>query len=178
MLTVIEFAIFTIFAIFVGRYALVVIIATGVAAGVTYSHPGTLTLTTDVEGGFPNFAAPDFTPDNKTFLEVVDGFGAGIVLVPIIGLFESIVVAKAFSHKFGYTVDSTQEFIALGIANIMGSFVSSFPVTGAFSRTALNAESGVRTPLGGILTGESGVRALKFQAALFLLAVVCYEINP
>lgn len=126
----------------------------GVAAGVTMANPGAITITNDVRGGFPRFAAPDFIPDNKTFVEVVEGLGSGLVLVPIIALFESIVVAKAFSHKFGYTVDSTQEFFALGLCNLMGSFVSAFPVTGAFSRTALNAESGVRTPLGGIFTGK------------------------
>ncbi|OQV21118.1 Sodium-independent sulfate anion transporter [Hypsibius exemplaris] len=137
-----------------GRYALVVIIATVVAASLTsIDGSGPLTITHEVKSGLPAFVPPVFTPDNKTFMEVVDGCGAGLVLIPIIGLFESIVVAKAFSHRFGYTVDSTQEFIALGISNILGSFVSAFPVTGAFSRTALNAESGVRTPLGGIFTG-------------------------
>lgn len=107
-----------------------------------------------LSSGFPPFAAPDFQPDNKTVLETIDGFGAGLVLVPVIGLFEMIVVAKAFSHKFNYVVDPTQEFIALGICNIMGSFVSSFPVGGAFSRSAILAESGSRTPLSGIITGK------------------------
>jgi len=43
--------------------------------------------------------------------------------------------------------------IAIGASNLLGSFVGSFPVTGSFSRTAINAGSGVRTPLGGIYTG-------------------------
>ena len=43
--------------------------------------------------------------------------------------------------------------IAIGTSNILGSFVSSYPVTGSFSRTAVNNASGVRTAFGGIYTG-------------------------
>lgn len=54
----------------------------------------------------------------------------------------------------GQKVDATQEMIAIGASNILGSFTSSFPVTGSFSRTAVNAASGVRTPFNGIYTGS------------------------
>lgn len=57
----------------------------------------------------------------------------------------------------GKFLDATQEMIALGVCNIFGSFVRSMPVTGSFTRTAVNHASGVRTPLGGIFTGtQSG----------------------
>lgn len=54
----------------------------------------------------------------------------------------------------GKALDSSQEFFALGLCNILGSFVSSFPTAGSFSRTAVNHASGVKTPLGGLLTGK------------------------
>jgi hypothetical protein len=44
--------------------------------------------------------------------------------------------------------------IAIGTSNILGSFASSYPITGSFSRTAVNAASGVRTPFNGIYTGK------------------------
>lgn len=50
-------------------------------------------------------------------------------------------------------VDASQEMIAIGTSNLIGSFVSTFPVTGSFSRTAVNNSSGVRTPFGGLYTG-------------------------
>lgn len=53
----------------------------------------------------------------------------------------------------GESVDATQELYTLGICNMMGSFVSSMPVTGSFSRSAVNHASGVRTPIGGLYTG-------------------------
>jgi len=43
--------------------------------------------------------------------------------------------------------------ISIGVSNILGSFFGSYPVTGSFSRTTINAGSGVRTPFGGIYTG-------------------------
>lgn len=53
----------------------------------------------------------------------------------------------------GKTVDATQEMIALGVSNIFSSFFSSMPITGSFTRTAVNNASGVKTPLGGVFTG-------------------------
>lgn len=53
----------------------------------------------------------------------------------------------------GKTVDATQEMIALGVSNIFSSFFSSMPITGSFTRTAVNNASGVKTPLGGMFTG-------------------------
>lgn len=51
-------------------------------------------------------------------------------------------------------MDSSQELFALGLSNIMSSFVRSFPIAGSFSRTAVNNASGVKTPLGGLMTGK------------------------
>ena len=51
-------------------------------------------------------------------------------------------------------MDASQELFALGFANIISSFVRSFPLAGSFSRTAVNSASGVKTPLGGLITGK------------------------
>ena len=53
-----------------------------------------------------------------------------------------------------YKIETNQELLAIGLANIMGSFVQSYAVTGSFSRTAVNSQSGVKTPAGGIWTGK------------------------
>jgi sodium-independent sulfate anion transporter 11 len=57
-------------------------------------------------------------------------------------------------------VDASQEMIALGLCNFFGSFVSSMPTTGSFSRTAVNSASGVQTPFGGVYTGALVLLAL------------------
>ncbi|XP_037074111.1 sodium-independent sulfate anion transporter-like [Pollicipes pollicipes] len=58
--------------------------------------------------------------------------------------------------------------IALGLSNIAGSFFSAMPVTGSFSRTAVNHSSGVRTPLGGVFTGLLVICALQFLTPYFV----------
>lgn len=44
--------------------------------------------------------------------------------------------------------------VALGLCNIFGSFSRSMPTTGSFTRTAVNNASGVKTPMGGLITGS------------------------
>lgn len=68
---------------------------------------------------------------------------------------ECVAVANAFksSSSVSSKLDATQEMIALGISNILGSCFGAFPATGSFSRSAVNHNSGVRTPFGGIVTG-------------------------
>ncbi|XP_064006825.1 sodium-independent sulfate anion transporter isoform X7 [Pogoniulus pusillus] len=56
---------------------------------------------------------------------------------------------------------------ATGFANILGSFVSSYPITGSFGRTAVNAQSGVCTPAGGLITGTLVLLSLAYLTSLF-----------
>lgn len=119
------------------------------------SHPFILTGT--VKSGIPDFKPPPFetTFDNNGtsvhmgFGDMISELGGSIVLTPIIAVLGNVAISKAFG---GSGVDATKELIALSLSNILGSFVSSIPVTGSFSRSAVNHASGVRTPIGGIYT--------------------------
>lgn len=57
--------------------------------------------------------------------------------------------------------------LALGMCNLFGSFFQSMPVTGSFTRTAVNNASGVRTTLGGIVTGCLVLLSLGFLTSSF-----------
>ncbi|CAJ0755491.1 17022_t:CDS:2 [Entrophospora sp. SA101] len=70
--------------------------------------------------------------------------------VTIIMILEHVAIAKSFGRINNYKINSNQELIAIGTTNILGSFFGSYPTTGSFSRTALKAKSGVRTPLAGV----------------------------
>lgn len=65
---------------------------------------------------------------------------------------EHLAVGKAFGRKNGYAIDESQEFNYLGVTNIVNSFFGAMPVGGAMSRTAVNSECGVRSPLNGLVT--------------------------
>lgn len=84
-----------------------------------------------------------------TTVQILTQIEGGLIVLPLIGFLESVAIAKAFARKNKYKVDPSQELIALGLANFIGAFCSAYPVTGSFSRTAVNSISGVATPLGG-----------------------------
>lgn len=74
------------------------------------------------------------------------------VTVTLVALIESMAMAKYFAARNGYRVVPGQEFIALGAANVSAGIFQGYPVAGSFSRTAVNAASGARTPVAGLVT--------------------------
>ena len=62
-------------------------------------------------------------------------------------------IAKSLAAKHKYEVNATQELFALGVANMLGSLTSAYPVTGSFSRSAVNNQVGAKTQLAGLVTG-------------------------
>lgn len=50
---------------------------------------------------------------------------------------ESIIVAKYYAGKHHYTVSPNRELVALGSANMVGSFFRIFPSFGSLVRSAL-----------------------------------------
>jgi sodium-independent sulfate anion transporter 11 len=111
-----------------------------------------------VQGGFPPIGPPNlFLPANSTteeelsFSETWSLLGAGPLIIALISVLQNVAISKAFGS--GQTVDATQEMFALGSASIVGSFFSSIPISGSFSRSAVNEASGVQSPMGGLFTG-------------------------
>ncbi|KAJ5979554.1 sulfate anion transporter [Penicillium waksmanii] len=70
----------------------------------------------------------------------------------IVLILEHIAVAKHFGRNNNYTIDPSQELIAIGVTNLLGPFIGAYSATGSFSRTAIQAKSGARTPLAGMVT--------------------------
>ena len=126
------------------------------------------------EGGLsclPDFTTPfslRFCPENGR-LDCAKGEGTeqtlhfkdfGALIVPaisvaLIGYMESMTIAKTVAKlrakindggSFKLKIDPSQELVALGMCNIAVSFLRGYPVTGSFSRTAVNGDSGARSP--------------------------------
>ncbi|XP_071797000.1 sodium-independent sulfate anion transporter-like isoform X1 [Asterias amurensis] len=162
-----------------GRNAVVVVLASGVSFTLdNYGYDGELTITGNVSSGLPSFAVPDFQADG-----ILTNLRAGLAIIPLIGFLESIAIAKGFARQNGYRVESNQELICLGFCNLGGSFASAYPVTGSFSRSAINSQSSVATPLGGVFTGGLVLFALAFLTPAFnyipkaaLAAVIIFSV--
>lgn len=87
--------------------------------------------------------------------------------IALVGFMESIAVAQAFARRHKYELNADQELIGLGAANIGGAFFSAYPVTGGFSRTAVNDQAGAVTPLASIITAVVIAITLMFFTPLF-----------
>ncbi|GAB5581388.1 prestin isoform X1 [Prionailurus iriomotensis] len=171
------------------RNALVVSFAALVAYSFEVTGYQPFVLTGQTAEGLPPVRLPPFsvTTANRTvsFTEMVQDMGAGLAVVPLMGLLESIAVAKSFASQNNYHVDANQELLAIGLTNVLGSLVSSYPVTGSFGRTAVNAQSGVCTPAGGLVTGVLVLLSLDYLTSLFyyipksaLAAVIIMAVAP
>lgn len=151
------------------RNAIIVVVCSTIAYKMDSAGGSPFVLTGPVRSGLPTFGLPPFTTimNNRTlnFMEMCSELGPAIVLVPIIGVLGNVAIAKAFAN--GESVDATQELLCLGICNVLGSCASAMPVTGSFSRSAVNHASGVKTPMGGLYTGALILLALSLLTPYF-----------
>jgi SulP family sulfate permease len=115
----------------------------------------------NVPRGLPDFSIPDF--DWKIAISL---FPTALTLL-FVGFMESIAVAELIASREKYKVVPNQEFIGLGMANIAASFFSGYPVTGGFSRTAVNYEAGTKTGLASFITAILVILTLLILTPLF-----------
>jgi MFS superfamily sulfate permease-like transporter len=112
-----------------------------------------------IEPGYPAPRVPAF----GAFASDIPKLMVPALIISVLGFIESYAVGTNYAKQNGYKVDADQELVALGTSNLIGSFFNSFPVTGGFSRTAVNADSGASTPVASI------VSALVIVFVLFVL---------
>ena len=79
---------------------------------------------------------------------------------------ESIAVAKVYARRHRYEVEPNRELIGLGAANVASGLFGGYPVTGGFSRTAVNDTAGARTPLASIITAGIVLLTIAFLTPL------------
>jgi sulfate permease, SulP family len=73
-------------------------------------------------------------------------------IISILGFMESMSIARSLAIKSGEKIDSNQEFIGQGLANILTASVQGYPVSGSFSRSAVNFKAGGQTGLSSVFT--------------------------
>lgn len=102
--------------------------------------------------------------------EIIGTFADQLPASIIVLVIEHISISKSFGRINNYTIDPSQEFVAIGVSNILGPFLGGYPATGSFSRTAIKSKAGVRTPLAGVIT------ALVVLLAIYALPAVFFYI--
>lgn len=87
-------------------------------------------------------------------------------VISLVGFMEAISIAKAIAAKTKQRLDPNQELIGQGLANMVGSLSQSFPVSGSFSRSAVNLNAGAVTGMSSVFTALIVLLTLLFLTPL------------
>lgn len=141
--------------------ALVVVVASSLVVwGIGLDQAGVRVVGT-VPAGLPGLSVPSV--DVAALIALLPA----AITISLVGFMESVAVAKSFARRNRYEIDTNQELVGLGLANLGAAFTSGFPVTGGFSRTAVNAQAGATTSLAGIVTAAVVALTLLLLTPLF-----------
>ena len=135
-----------------------------------------LTITGEIPAGLPKIGAPSFsetyydTAGQKItlgFSSLFTGISTGIIICALMSYLESYAIARSFARNEKYLLDGEQEMYAIGASCFATSFAQGFPVTGSFSRSSINNQCEVATPLSGLVTSLMIILSLQFLTDLF-----------
>jgi MFS superfamily sulfate permease-like transporter len=85
----------------------------------------------------------------------------------IISFVQSIALSKRMAYTHGYDVDSSQELISLGLANLVGAMFQSYPTTGAIAQSAAADDIGAETGIASVVTSLIVMLVLLFLTPVF-----------
>jgi sulfate permease, SulP family len=95
--------------------------------------------------GLPRFAVPPFDWHD------LQSLAPAVIGIALLSYTEGILLARAFGAKNGYDVNANQELVALGVSDLLTGFFQGFPGTGSQARTAVNDETGGKTPVASLV---------------------------
>jgi SulP family sulfate permease len=87
-------------------------------------------------------------------------------VISLVGFMEAISIAKAMASRSKQHIDPNQELIGQGLANMVGSLGQSYPVSGSFSRSAVNFNAGAITGMSAVFTALIVLITLMFLTPL------------
>ncbi|KAJ1857664.1 hypothetical protein LPJ73_002012 [Coemansia sp. RSA 2703] len=100
-----------------------------------------------VDGELPHFAIPKI----PALVDTKDIVSSGITIT-MIGVVESVIVAREYASRNHYAVSSNRELVALGVSNVVGSAFGAYPAFGSLARSKLNDRANARSQLSGIVS--------------------------
>ncbi len=125
---------------------LVVIVGTAIVAAFQLGARNGVSIIGKIPGGLPGLALPELAVS-----EYLPLFPLALT-ISFIGYLENISVARSLAARRRQKVDSNQEFIALGAANLAAGMTGGYPVSGSFARSTINFTAGANTGLASLIT--------------------------
>ncbi len=118
----------------------------------------------DTVGVLPQgFPKPSFPLVDVSDLAPLAAAAFGITLVAI---GDTISTSAGFAARRGYEVDSDQELVGIGSANLLAGLFQGFAISTSGSRTAVAEQSGAKTQLTGIVAAAAVLAMLLFVPGL------------
>ncbi len=110
--------------------------------------------------GLPSVSMPEID------VSTIGALLAAAIVISLVGFMEAISIAKALATKAKQKVDPNQELIGQGLANIVGGLTQAFPVSGSFSRSAVNFDAGAKSGMAAVITALFVLLTLLFLTPL------------
>jgi SulP family sulfate permease len=140
-----------------------VLITVAVLTGVSYAI-GFVDIGGKVVGaipkGLPSFSIP--TLDWHTAMTLVP---AGFIIA-LVSFMEAMSSSKVIANNTRVPWDENKELIGQGLAKVAAAFCHSMPVSGSFSRSALNLASNAKTGLSSVISAACVLITLLFLTPL------------
>ncbi len=114
-----------------------------------------------IPSALPSFHFPTWN------LTLVQQLLPSAFMIAMISFIESLAIAQATALQKRDDLNSNQELIALGLANIAAGINSGFAVSGSLSRTVVNADAGAKTPISGVLSSLLMILVSLYFTGLF-----------
>jgi SulP family sulfate permease len=136
-----------------------VALATCISAAIGYAAMGGRVVG-EIPSGLPSLSLPPLT------------LGASMAQLPasfviaIISFMEAVSSAKLIAIRTREPWSENRELIGQGLAKVAAAFCHSMPVSGSFSRSALNLSASARTSLSSVISALCVLMALLFFTSL------------
>ena len=91
----------------------------------------------------------------------------GALAIVIVGLAQSLAIAKSYAAKYHYAVDANREMLGYGAANIGAGALQGYTVTGGLSASATAERVGAKSPVAFLVTALMALLTILFLAGLF-----------
>jgi len=145
------------------RIGPMIVVLLSVVAVIGFNLDGRFDLPTvgAIPAGLPSLTIPPFD------LDLWIDLAPSSAIIALVAYVESFTVATMLATRRRQRVNSHQDLIALGAANIGAAFTGAYPVAGSFSRSSVNFAAGARTPISALVCAVVVIITLLALTPLF-----------
>lgn len=127
---------------------LLAMLLTSIAVAVLKLDQSGVRVVSEMPQGLPGMV--DFASID---LNLVSKLIPGALAIAAIGLVQTMSITRVIAAQTRQRLDSNQEFIGQGLANIASGLFSGFACTGSFVRSAVNYKAGAVTSIASVFAG-------------------------